>query len=218
MKVSQNTQDINCFYLNDEFKSIGTLRSIKKGQTLYSKGEAQGGFFYILSGLMGLVDIAPNGSESLLRVFGQNYFTAYRSFLSGEVCNATSTALTDVNYLFFEFSDPLELLKKYPSVYVHLTKTLCHDLKIAEERLNDLTGKRVINRIIEAIIFLKNKDPHYIWTRREIGEFCSATTETVTRAFSKLEKLNLIKKDGRDILIIDVEKLLSYSYELESQV
>lgn len=218
MKVSPNTQDINCFYLNDEFKSIGHLRSIKKGQTLYAKGESHGGFYYILSGLMGLVDIAPNGSESLLRVFGQNYFTAYRSFLAGEVCNATSTALTDVNYLYFEFSDPRDLLRTFPEVYVHLTKTLCHDLRIAEERLNDLTGKRVINRIIEALIFLKKKDPHYVWTRREIGEFCSATTETVTRAFSKLEKVGLIEKDGRDILINDVDKLLGYSYELESQV
>lgn len=216
MKVSNTNQDINCFYLSEEFKRIGTLRSIKKGQTLYAKGETHGGFFYILSGLMGLIDIAPNGSESLLRVFGQNYFTGYRSFIASEPCNATSTALTDVNYLFFEFENADDLMKKFPNVFLHITKTLCRDLRIAEERLNDLTGKRVINRVIEALIFLKQKDPHYIWTRREIGEFCSATTETVTRAFSKLEKLNLIQKDGRDIVIKDVEKLLSYSLELET--
>lgn len=218
MKVSNTTQDINCYYLNEDFKSIGTLRSLKKGGVLYAKGESHGGFYYILSGLMGLVDIAPNGSESLLRVFGQNYFTAYRSFLAGEVCNATCTALTDINYLYFEFSNGEELMRKYPDVFLHITKTLCHDLRIAEERLNDLTGKRVINRIIEALIFLKQKDPHYIWTRREIGEFCSATTETVTRAFSKLEKEGLILKEGRDIVIKDVENLLSYSLELESQI
>ena len=76
-------------------------------------------------------------------------------------------------------------------------------------------AKTVINRIIESLVFLKHRQPDYQWTRREIGEFCGATTETVTRVLTKLETAGLITKDGRDINILDVHKLLEFSEDLE---
>ena len=74
-------------------------------------------------------------------------------------------------------------------------------------RFAGITSKKVTSRIIESLIFLKNRYPEYKWTRREIGEFCGAQTETVTRALTKLEKEGLIKKSGRDIIIVDEENL-----------
>ena len=107
------------------------------------------------------------------------------------------------------------VLEKCPKMLLHLSQTLARDLRIAEERFNDLTGKRVINRIIESLVFLKKRQPEYQWTRREIGEFCGAKTETVTRVLTRLEGEGLIVKDGRDINIPDVQKLLDFSEELE---
>ena len=98
---------------------------------------------------------------------------------------------------------------------MHITQMLARDLRIAEERINDITGKRVTSRIIEALIFLKNREPDYVWTRREIGEFCGAKTETVTRTFSVLEKKGLIIKDGREVSIPDVNTLLDYRTEVD---
>ncbi|MCT4641111.1 MAG: Crp/Fnr family transcriptional regulator [Bacteriovoracaceae bacterium] len=217
MKVTVDDSTLNQSYiLDDAFKSKGVLKSIPKGLNIYTKGKDSEGFYYIISGLIGLVDIAPNGVESLLRVHSSGTFTGYRSFLSGDKCNATSVALTDVTYLYFEFADASLLLKDFPSIYKYLIKVLCHDLKIAEQRLNDLSGKRVMNRIIESLVFLKQKDPEYPWTRREIGEFCSATTETVTRTLSKLEKVGLIEKSGRDIVVSCIDSLLDFSRQQEA--
>jgi DNA-binding MarR family transcriptional regulator len=92
---------------------------------------------------------------------------------------------------------------------------LARDLRISEERFNDVTGKRVTSRITETLIYLKQHHPTYQWTRREIGEFCGAKTETVTRALSKLEKRGLINKVGREIHLNDINALLDYAEEVD---
>jgi CRP-like cAMP-binding protein len=76
-----------------------------------------------------------------------------------------------------------------------------------------MTSKKVASRIIESLIFLKNRYPSYKWTRREIGEFCGAKTETVSRVLGQLEKSQLIEKDGRDILILDEKKLIQEAHK-----
>ena len=78
---------------------------------------------------------------------------------------------------------------------------MAKDLAIAEKRLGKMTSEKVFTRIIEALIFLKNKHPDYNWTRREIGEFSGAKTETVSRVLSQLEEKNYIIKNGRKIQI-----------------
>lgn len=215
MKVRLDPKCLNKMELSDKLSSFGKPRVFNKGDILYNKGDRPTGIYYINEGLIGLINLAPNGSESLLRVFGEQFFIGYRSFLVNEEYHASSVALTDVKLTYFPFENPNLLLEEFPALVLHLSQMLSRDLRIAEERFNDLTGKRVINRIIESLVFLKNRQPEYQWTRREIGEFCGAKTETVTRVLTRLENDGHIQRNGRDINIIDVQKLLEYSEELE---
>lgn len=215
MKIKLSNQCLNKYELDDVLIKFGSPRLFHKGDVLYNKGERPHGLYYIQDGIIGLINLAPNGSESLLRVFGEKFFIGYRSFLVNEEYHATSVALTDVKLVYFPFENAQEILEKSPALLVHLSQMLARDLRIAEERFNDLTGKRVINRIIESLVFLKKRQPDYQWTRREIGEFCGAKTETVTRVLTQLENEGFIQKDGRDINILDPQKLLEYSEEIE---
>lgn len=188
---------------------------LKRGDFLYQKGDPANGIFYIKDGLIALVNISPSGHESLLRVFTNNFFIGYRSFIASDEHHASSQALTDcvVYRLSINSLDSLKI--NYPDVLMHISQMLARDLRIAEERFNDLTGKRVLSRIIDALIFLKQRKGDYPWTRREIGEFCGATTETVTRSFKKLENEGLIQKEGREVIVKDMEKLLAYKLEID---
>jgi len=48
-------------------------------------------------------------------------------------------------------------------------------------------------------------------TRGEIGNYLGLTVETISRIFSKLQKANLIKVDGKFVEILDQEALLALS-------
>lgn len=202
------------FKITADLIQYGKRKSFKKGDTVYSKGEKVHGIYYIEFGYLGLIDQSVSGVETLLRVFGKNEITGHRSFLSEEVSHASCVALTDSELLFFPFETPKDCLIKDESLFFHITRNIASDLRVAEERLSGVSGKKVASRVIEGLLYLKMRYPGHVWTRREIGDFCVAKTETVTRVLSKLESLGLIQKDGRDLLIPDKSALLEYSEEL----
>lgn len=211
MKLHLNNAHDNRYNLPEDFIAVGKIKKYKKGDILFNKGKSIKQLTYTLNGIVGLVNLSPNGHESLLRVFGEKFFVGYRSFLVNEDYHASAVALTDVELLTFPFLSAEEVLANAPELFLHISRMLARDLRIAEERLNDITGKRVISRIIETLIFLKQRHPTYQWTRREIGEFCGAKTETVTRALTRLEKEGLIRKEGREIILADIQSLLNFS-------
>ena len=215
MKIKLDAHCLNRFELTAELREFGRERVYSKGDVLYNKGDRPSGLYYIQDGMIGLINLATNGTESLLRIFGEKFFIGYRSFVVNEDYHATAVALTDVKLIYFPFENAESILTKCPKMLLHISQMLSRDLRMAEERFNDLTGKRAINRIIESLLFLKQRRPNYQWTRREIGEFCGAKTETVTRVLTQLENDGLIQKDGRDISIPDPKKLLEYSEDIE---
>ncbi len=216
MKLHLNNAFDNRIDLPENILEMGMVKKFRKGDILFNKGDQSRNLTYIKSGIVGLLNLAPNGHESLLRIFGEKFFLGYRSFLVGENYHASAMALSEGELLVFPYTGAEEVQRNMPELFLHLTRMIARDLRIAEERFNDITGKRVVSRIIETLIFLKQRHPEYQWTRREIGEFCGAKTETVTRALTKLEKAGLIEKEGREIHLGSIQDLLNYSESQET--
>ena len=195
-------------YLCDESKKLVHGKTYKSGETIYNEGECPKGIYFLEDGLVALTYISINGAESLLRVFTQGNIFGHRSLLASEAYHASAVTLKESRVLFVPKENAERVLRKNPELMMRVIKTMALDLKNAEIRLRDMTGKKVSGRIIESLIFLKHRNPEYSWTRREIGEFCGAKTETVSRVLGQLEKKSLIKKDGREIILLDEEGLL----------
>jgi CRP-like cAMP-binding protein len=202
-------------YLNQKLLERGKRRTFHRGETIYHRGAHPQGLYYIEDGLVGLLNISANGHESLLRVFGRNHFFGHRSFLSQENYHATSQALKKTKLLFVPVRSVDELFTECPKIFPFFSRILSIELRHAEDRLLDITGKKVAGRIIESLIYLKNRHPNYTWTRKEIGEFCGAQTETVTRVLSRLEEEGHIAKEGREIIILKDDALLDYATQIE---
>jgi CRP-like cAMP-binding protein len=197
--------------LSDEQKSrISTLK-IKKGDTVYNQGESPKGLYYIDKGHIGLISIASNGNESLLRVFGPEQFFGHRSLISEEIYHASAIALVNTELVFISKENFDLILEETPCVLHVVAQVLAKELRRAENKFKGVTTAKVTQRIIQSLAFLKTRYPDYKWTRREIGEYCGAKTETVSRVLSTLEKDGLITKDGRDINIDDIDKLYEYA-------
>ena len=91
---------------------------------------------------------------------------------------------------------------------------MARDLGHAELRMAGLLDKTVHKRVAESLLYLKLKHPNYTWSRREVAEYSGSTTETVSRVMTSLEGKNLIKKEGRDFIILDEQGLLEADFDL----
>lgn len=186
-----------------------TQKTFEAGVTIYSQGDMPNSIYYIRKGLVGLTSISLNGSESLLRVFGKGFLFGHRALISDDIYHANSHTLCKTQVYLISKEEFNKLISSNPKAAILIAKILANELRRSELRLRDMSGKKVMGRIIEAIIFLKGRYPDYQWTRREIGEFSGAKTETVSRAITKLQELGHLYKEGRSLHIKDPIELIS---------
>ncbi|EQC52416.1 cyclic nucleotide-binding domain protein [Bacteriovorax sp. DB6_IX] len=199
---------------DEQIKHLVTVK-VKKGEIIYHQGDAPTGVYHVKNGHIGLITFAPNGNETLLRVFGPNYFFGHRSLISNEDYHATTMALVDSELIFIPSSDFDNIVHAKPNILMHVAQVLAKELRRAENKFRDLANSNVTSRIIQALAFIKTRYPDHKWTRKEIGEYCGAKTETVSRVLGRLEKEGLIVKEGRGIVIPSIEKLYERAEELD---
>ena len=183
---------------------------LKRGEILYHGGDQPKNLFCIQSGLVGLFHISNSGKETFFRVFGKGYILGHRSHLAGENYHASAIALTQTSLISTTTQEYDEILANNLELNKELLKILARDLGKAELRFAGLQDKPANQRIAESLVYLKLRYPNHTWTRKEIGEYSGSTYETVTRVMTKLESQDIIKKQGRDFEILDLEMLLSF--------
>ncbi|PIP94136.1 MAG: hypothetical protein COW00_08000 [Bdellovibrio sp. CG12_big_fil_rev_8_21_14_0_65_39_13] len=191
----------------------GKILSFNQGTTIYNEGEKARGLYFIQEGLVSLITLSEAGVETLLRIFSPCTFMGHRSLLADDTYHASAVTLKNSKILFLDIDEAKKVVFEDPELMRHFLHLLAKDLRRAELRIKDSMSKRVSGRIIESLIFLKNRYPAHHWTRREIGEYCGAKTETVSRVLGDLERSKVIEKVGRDILILDENAMLAMAQE-----
>lgn len=188
-------------------------RNVKKGEIIYQEGETPESIFLIEEGMVGLFHISENGKETFLRVFGKDAIFGHRSYFAETNYHGTTIALNPTKLVIISKKQCEEICLHHPELLQKMVKMMANDLGEAELRLSGLQDKTAPSRVIESLLYLKLKHPDHIWTRKEIAEFSGTTFETVVRVMTQLNEENLIKKEGRDFRILEMEQLLERSKE-----
>ncbi|EQC44054.1 Crp/Fnr family transcriptional regulator [Bacteriovorax sp. Seq25_V] len=198
----------------EECQEVTTF-NFKKSDIIYNEGDAPLGLYFINKGYIGLTRLSVSGSETLLRVFSPKYFFGHRSLMANEAYHANATALVNSEITFIPKECFSKIIARDNTLLVYIAQILAKELRIAENKFSSLASSKVTARIVQTLAFLRTKYPDYKWTRKEIGEYCGAKTETVSRVLTVLEEQELIKKDGRSIEVIDYERLYLFAQDLE---
>ena len=103
----------------------------------------------------------------------------------------------------------LKTLSEHPELYKHLIHVLSKELRRCEVQHVMILENQILARTAQALVYLKDLHPKHPWTRQEIANFCASTVSTVIKALAKLEAMNLIRQDGRQIEILDRDSLIN---------
>lgn len=181
----------------------------KRGDVIYSPGEAPKGLYLVINGLVGLSIVGEDsGKEHLLRFFTSGQFFGHRSLFSDEVYHANSIALEKTTLKLLPKNVLNQILEDHPILYKDLLKYLGKELRRAENLHVMILENQILSRTAQAIIYLKNLHPNHNWTRTEIANFTASTTSTIIKAMAQLEDMGLIRQTGRSIEILNKEELL----------
>lgn len=194
----------------EEISNLAVHRTIKKGERLFSPDE-NAGLYLIAEGRVKVYELTASGKEYLLRILNAGEFVGEEVLFGNKRTRTFGEALSDVKFCLIGREEFLHLLTRYPSISLKLLEEFSH-------RMTELTQQAASNMNEPAMTRLAK----YLWnlseaqekdsvtmplSLRELSSYLNTTPETLSRRLSFLEKKHVITRKGRNITILDKEKL-----------
>ena len=185
-------------------------RTYKKGQMILleeSQGET---FFIIVSGAVKVTRLSDDGREVILAILGESDFFGEMSLLDGEGRSANIVANEDAEVLTLSRRDFLDCLETYPKIAIALLEELAIRLRKSDQHIESLSLSDSEHRIAITLIrfaqelgTIKQGDVKIsnLPFQQDIANMAGTSRETVSRTLKLLEEKDLIKKEGKDLII-----------------
>jgi len=201
----------------DELLKIANCKlsySIKKGEPIFTEGENVNGIFCIKDGVCKLTKLSANGNDQIVKLITKGELLGQRSMISEEPVNLSAIALEDMEVCFIPKSEIMGLFNQNNQFSMNVMKTICGDLKEADEHLVTMAQKSVKQRLAETLIYLydtfgfeDDKSLKIKLSREELAGIVGTATENCIRLLSDFNKTGVIKLSGKKIIIPDRNKL-----------
>lgn len=191
-----------------------TTHIIKKGEVIFEEGENVNGIYCIKDGVCKLTKLSANGKDHIVKLVTKGELLGQRSMISEEPVNLSAVALEDMNVCFIPKTEVMGFFDKNNQFSMSVMKTICGDLKDADDHMVNLAQKTVKERLAETLLYLhdtfgKNEDQSLKvqLSRDELASMIGTATESCIRLLSDFKKLDLIELSGKKIVLKDISKL-----------
>lgn len=219
-KASQSIRDGGKVDPLDDVVALGRVRVVTEGTAIHRAGDAFRSVFYVKSGAAKRVLIQEDGREQILGFPMPGDIVAMEAISAGT--HSTTVVALDICAVVEIPYEALEALAgERPDVarfmYQRMSAALREEhswlaalgLLNADERLATFLldlSQRFSARGFSAQRFMLRM------TRAEIGSFLGLTLETVSRVFSRFQKLGLLNVTRREIELLDMAALYQLAH------
>lgn len=188
----------------------------EKGQTLYTPREKSEWLFMLKKGRVRIYRVTPDGREFTLAlvkagtVFGEMPLTAQR------LENAYAEAMEPSVVCAMRRQDLERLVTEKPQVGLKIMRVLSERLSAADHRMEDMALKEVPARLASFILQLVDEEGVVTgegykvpgrYTHGQLAAVIGSKRETVTKAFTLLQRSGALEVKRRRIYVRDIEAL-----------
>lgn len=191
-----------------------TSYRVKKGENLFEEGQHVNGVICIKSGICKIAKLTDNGKSHIVKLISKGELLGQRSLINDESLNLTATALEDMEVCFVPKTEIMGLFHTNSSFSMEVLKTICEDLKEADNELVYMAQKSVRERLAHTLLYLADKfgtDQDRVLnvqlSREELSGLVGTAVESCIRLLSELKKDGLIDLIGKKIKIVNEKDL-----------
>ncbi len=185
-------------------------RAYPKGATIFSEGDPSDALYVVKQGLVKLTAISEKGMETILdflkpgEIFGELLLTEkVRAFTATAIEDTVVTAVPQERFL--------ELLLLIPTVGRNFIGILSKRLVRAEKGIAHSSHSWSYHRLARILLYLSEKygeeTPAGVLirlrlTHEALANLIGTTRETVTTQLNKFERMGLLNRQGRHLVVI----------------
>jgi CRP/FNR family transcriptional regulator len=186
--------------------------SLKAGEDLIKQGEEIRDFVYLKEGLVKLYRKSDNGQIQIIR-FGKPFdFVSLLSVFSDDKYNYSVSAIEDSVACVFDLSEIKQLISTNGAFAMHLIEIQNRSSDLIIMNMLDLLQKRLYGRVASVLLYFaieiyKSDEFELPISRKEIAQYIGMSIENVIRVISAFRKDKIIQVYGKNLAILDRERL-----------
>lgn len=191
-----------------------TSYSVKKGEPIFNEGDALNGIYCIKDGVCKLSKLSDNGKDQIVKLAKKGELLGQRSLISEESTNLSAVAIEDMQVCFIPKHEILKFFSENNQFSLNMMKSVCGDLKDADDNMVNLAQKTVKQRLAETLLKLESDfgiqedgSLKIQLSREEIAGMIGTATESCIRLLSEFNKEDWISLQGKKITLINKKEL-----------
>lgn len=209
------SNDIELKTLNDLknfFDDFGDEFTFKKEEVIYHEGDHSNYIYLINKGAVKCHQINELGKELVTALHKEDDLFGYNSFTQNRPHKETATAITDSKLTGVSIIEFKNILNNNHKVVIELVELLANKLALVKDELLQMAYSSVNKKTAATILKFTEKmnrkpDDSIKISRNDLASVAGIAPETLIRTLSFFKKEGIIKADGRNIKVIDIEKL-----------
>jgi len=203
--------------IKEVFLSQMVVKQFRKKQNIFTEGTYPAGIYFIKKGKVKKYKSLNGGKEQIINVCSEGELLGYAAFLSDEMYPDSAASLTDATIGFLSKDKLLKLLDQYDELSKMLMKNLSHEFGVLVNFIATFTQKTVRERVALTLLILQekfkdnlneNNEVQIVLTRADFANIVGTAVATLVRLLHDFKEENLIRTQGRKIVITNKLQLL----------
>jgi CRP/FNR family transcriptional regulator len=205
--------------------SVKRSKPIQRNRTVFEAGDKFASLYAVRSGAIKTFSVDQDGDEHVIsfylpgEMFGMDAINSGQHISSAKALE--TTAICEIPFNRLE-----ELSSQIRNLQAHMYRLLSKEIS-GDQRLQWLLSKKTAEERIGNFLLdlshryqLRHLSPTAFrlpMARTDIGNYLGLAVETVSRIFTRLQKSNILRVEGKEVEILDHQQLfmLSHTGEVE---
>ena len=182
-------------------------KKYRPGETIFARGSIPEHIYCTKFGITKITLPLDKGVKYIIELATPSFAFCLPPVTSKKPNDLDATAQSLVILCEIKNSAFITLLETDHQFNVRTIKHLAAVILKYQHRILSLLNRSAAERVAEALIELLSIDLDLKWSRKDIAQYANTTVESVIRILGAFEQRGLIKKKGRNIVILDQDGL-----------
>jgi CRP-like cAMP-binding protein len=218
MKETKNGCDLSSCYLcthciKDWLPAIASNKKnflVKKGERIFTEGDAVSGIYFIYSGKVKVHKRWDNEKEIIIRFAKGGDILGHMGLGNEPIYPVSTTAIEATTVCFIDLQFFESSLNVNPRLTYSLMKFFANELQESEKRMRNLVHMPVKERIALALLTLKKQFGttktgaiNIELSRQELSAFAAVSYETLFKVTNEFIHYNWIELSGKNMKVLN---------------
>jgi len=198
-------------------------KPLQRGEYLYNTGEEFSAIYAVRSGSIKVFTIDDEGEEQVIGFYLPGELLGLDA-IDSKIHMSTAKSMETSSVCEIPYDSIEELSATIRNLQVHMYRLLSREIRVDQE-LQMLLAKKTAEERIGA--FLMNMSLRYEqrrlsstrfrlpMARSDIGNYLGLAVETVSRIFTRLQTMGVLKVEGKEVEILDRNALCNVAHSRE---